>query len=138
FMYLGVRGRLARIQPRPHPPSLVTVLALIITYLLIEGFEVALGLFYNMSASSYAESYLVWQRLPLVLAQLLNHLEGMKYPISLGLLTVLFTHYRTARPVILAWLLVAMVLGLMRMGNRTDVLLLLLSAIAMYHVLVRP
>src|SRR5437762_12050350 len=23
FMYLGVRGRLARIHPRPHPPSLI-------------------------------------------------------------------------------------------------------------------
>lgn len=137
-MYLAVRGRLPRVQPRPRPPSLMIVLGLLITYLLIVGFEVALGLFYNTAASSYAESYLVSGRLPLVLAQLLNHLDGMKYPLSLALMTVLFTQYRTARPLILAWLMTAAVLSLARLGSRTEVVLLLFSATVMYHNLVRP
>jgi oligosaccharide repeat unit polymerase len=138
LMYLVVRGRLPRVQPRPRPPSLRIVLGLLITSLLIDGFEVAVGLFYNTSARSYAESYLISQRLPLLMAQLSNHLDGMKYPLSVALLAVLFTQYRTGRPIIVAWLLAAAMLSLARMGSRTEVVLLLFSAAAMYHTLVRP
>lgn len=137
-VYLGVRGRLPVVRLHPRPPSVVAVLALVTAYLLIVGFEIGLGLFYNTAAGSYAESYLVGQRLPLVVAQLLDHVRGMKYPLSLAVMAVLFTSYRTSRPVIIAWLVLATSLGLARMGSRTDVVLLLLSATAMYHMLVAP
>jgi oligosaccharide repeat unit polymerase len=136
--YLAVRGRLPKIRPRPRPPSVHTVVAIIVVYLLIEGFVIALGLSYNMAANSYLESYLVAKRLPLVLAQLLNHLEGMKYPLSLAILTVLFLSYRTSRPLIVLWFGLTTSLALVRMGSRTEVVLLAISATAMYHVLVRP
>jgi len=138
FAYLAVRGRLPAVRLRPVPPSVPTVLALATAYLLIVGFEVGLGLFYNTTSNSYAESYLVGQRLPLVMTQLLDHVRGMQYPLSLAIMTVLFRSYRTARPAIILWLLLATSLGLARLGSRTEVVLLLLSATAMYHMLVTP
>jgi hypothetical protein len=137
-VYLMARGRLPMVMARPRAPSVLTLVAVITAYLLIVGFEIAIGAFYNMSASSYTESYLAWQRLPLVLAQLLNHLEGMKYPLSLAMLAVLFMSYRTSRAFIIFSLVLITSLGLAKMGSRTEIVLLLLSAAAMYHVLVRP
>lgn len=137
-VYLAVRGRLPIVRWQPQPPSVLTVLALVSAYLLIIGFEIGLGLFYNTAAGSYAESYLVGQRLPLVMTQLLEHVRGMKYPLSLAIMAVLFTSYRASRPVIIAWLVLATLLGLARMGSRTEVVLLLLSATAMYHTRVAP
>ena len=137
-VYLAVRGRLPIVKLHPRSPSVLTVLALLTVYLLIIGFEIGLGLFYNTAAGSYAESYLVGQRMPLVFAQMLDHIRGMKYPLSLALMAVLFTSYRVSRPVIVAWLVLAMSLALARMGSRTEVVLLLLAATAMYHMLVAP
>jgi hypothetical protein len=137
-VYLAVRGRLPMTAPRPRQPTVVTMFAIITVYLLVLGFEIALGLFYNLTASTYSESYLVWQRLPLVLAQLRNHLQGMQYPLSLAILAALFVSYRTSRSLIFVWLVVVTSVGLTRMGSRTEIVLLLLSATAMYHVLVRP
>ena len=137
-VYLAIRGRLPLVRLHPRRPGVTTVLAVVSTYLLIVGFEIGVGLFYNTAAGTYAETYLVGQRLPLVFAQLLDHLGGMKYPLSLALMAVLFTSYRTSRPLIVAWLVVAVSLGVARLGSRTEVVLLLLSATAMYHMLVAP
>ena len=137
-LYLAVRGRLPIVRTGHLRPSMRTVLALAIGYLLIVGFEIGLGLFYNTTANSYSESYLVAQRLPLVLAQLLDHVEGMKFPLSLAILAVLFASYRTSRPLIILWLATAISLGLARLGSRTDVMLLVVSATVMYDMLVRP
>jgi hypothetical protein len=137
-VYLAFRGRLRLSRLHPRQPSVAMVLAIASTYLLVIGVEAAIGLLYNTTAGTYAESYLVGQRLPLVFAQLLEHVRGMKYPLSLAIMAVLFTSYRTSRPIIVAWLMVATGLGLARMGSRTEVVLLLLSATAMFHMLVKP
>ena len=137
-VYLAVRGRLPIVRHGPRPPGTLTVLAVATAYLLIIGFEIGVGLFYNTAASSYSDSYLVGQRVPLVIAQLLDHLAGMKYPLSLAFLTVLFASYRTSRPLIVLWLVVATSIGLARLGSRTEVALLLLAATAMYHMLIAP
>jgi len=137
-VYLAFRGRLPLTGLHPRRPSVVMVVAIATTYLLIIGFETAIGLLYNTASGSYSESYLVGQRLPLVFAQLLEHVRGMKYPLSLAMMAVLFTSYRTSKPVIVAWLLLVTALGLARMGSRTEVVLLLLSVTAMYHMLVAP
>jgi hypothetical protein len=136
--YLFARGRLPMVRPRPHPPSLFIVFALVVVFVSIEVFKLGVDLAFNTSARSYAESYAVARRLPLILAQLINHLGGMTYPISIALMTVLFTQYRTARPVIAGWLLVVTVLSVARLGSRTEVVLLLFAAAAMYHTLVKP
>jgi hypothetical protein len=136
--YLLFRGRLPRIQPRPQPPGISTVAALLIVFLLIQGFDVAVWIAYPTFAGSYTESYLAAQRLPLLLAQLQNHLDGMKYPLAIALLAVLFADYRTGRPIILIWLLAVAGSSVVHLGSRTEVVLLLMSAVAMYHTLVRP
>jgi hypothetical protein len=102
--YLVTRGRLPTAQSVPRPPGASIFMAVVVAYGLIEVFNVFLGLFFDMSSTTYAGSYLAARRLPLVLSQLLNHLSGVKYALSLMLLAALFTRYRRFKPVIITWL----------------------------------
>jgi oligosaccharide repeat unit polymerase len=136
--YLILRGRLRLLNASPVAPSFFTLLAVVVVYLLVRVFEVALDAAYDTSSGSYIASYLVPQRLPVLFAQLLNHLGGMKYPLSLAVLAILFRQYAKARPVILLWLLGSLAIAGVRLGSRTEVVLLLVAAASMYHTLVRP
>ena len=136
--YLLTRGRLVIHDTPLRRPGPSVLMAAAIAYLAIEAFQLSLGFFFDMSASTYIESFLVSRRLPLFLAQLLNHLSGIQYPLSLMLLAALFERYQKYRPLILAWLLLMTAITLTRLGSRTDLVLLVMSAAMMYHALVRP
>jgi oligosaccharide repeat unit polymerase len=136
--YLTARGRLPLTVPEVRPPSTPVIMAALAGYLLIQGFWMFLGLFYDTSSSSYVASYLVVQRLPLVLAQLLNHLNGAKYPLELVILVGLFAKHSTRKPLIVGWIAFVAILTFVRLGSRTELALLVMSAGMMYHMLVRP
>ena len=121
-----------------RPPRTSVFIAVVAIYVLVQGFWLYLGLFYDTSAGSYLESYLVSRRLPLLLAQLLNHLNGAKYPLSLVILTGLFARYAANRRYIAAWIGAIAVVTFARLGSRTELALLVLAAGMMYHTLVRP
>jgi oligosaccharide repeat unit polymerase len=54
------------------------------------------------------------------------------------LLAALFGRYQKYKLVILAWILFVAVTSAMRLGSRTELVMLLLAAAMMYHLLVRP
>lgn len=137
-VYVLLRGRLPTTTRTMVPPSTSVLLAVVAIYVAVQGFWIYVGLFYDTSAETYAESYLISQRLPLVLAQLVNHLNGMKYPISLVILAGLFANYERMRPYIVGWVTALTLLTFVRLGSRTDLALLLMAVGMMYHTLVRP
>ncbi len=91
-----------------------------------------------MAAENYAESFLVSQRLPLVLAQLLNHLHGILFTLELVILAALFANYERYRLVIAGWIAAIGVTTFMHLWSRSALMLLLLAALIMYHRTVRP
>ncbi len=137
-IYLLVRGRLPRGTIVLRQPRLPVVIAIVVVYLAIQGFDTILGLFYDMSSDSYLGTYLVTRRLPLILAQLANHLNGIKYVLTVLLLAALFTRYSASRGIIIGWIAVMAVITIMKLGSRTELVLLILSAAIMYDRLVRP
>lgn len=136
--YLFVRGRTRIPSQSLRRPRLPTFVALVATYVAIEGFLLFLGLFYDTGADSYAGRYLAARQLPLVLAQLLNHLTGIKHVLSVMLMAALFSHYPRSRPIIVGWIVLAGVVSVARLGSRTEFVLLVLTAVMMYHFVVRP
>ena len=136
--YLVVRGRLAKRQAFLNPPRLSIVVAIVVVYVAIEAYGLFVGLFYNTSAETYLGTYLVARRLPLLVAQLLNHLNGIKYVLSLALMAMLFSRYPASRRLIAAWLVIVAVIMFARLGSRTEFVLLVLSVTMMYDLLVRP
>ena len=67
------------------------------------------------------------------MAQLFNHLNGMKYVLSLMLLATLFSRYPASRLLIAGWLIVVAVTTVARLGSRTELVLLVVSATMMYE-----
>ncbi len=136
--YLLVRGRLPAERGYLNRPPLSIVVAVVSVYLSIEAFTMFVGLFYNTSFDTYLESYLVARRLPILVAQLFNHLNGMKYVLSLMLLATLFSRYPSSRWLIAGWLVAVATITMSRLGSRTEFVLLAISATMMYDTLVRP
>jgi hypothetical protein len=135
--YIAVRGRLPLRTPVPPPPRLSVALAAAGFYVAIQAFSLVVGWFYDTSASTYLESYLIAKRLPLIVAQLLNHLSSAKYPLAIVLQVILFTRYPGSRPILLAWLLFAAGTTAIRLGSRTEFALLAFAAAMVYHSFVR-
>jgi hypothetical protein len=136
--YVLVRGRASDLGVLSLPVDRPTVFAVIFLYVAVAAFFFFLGLLYNLRAESYAESYLVSRRLPLILAQLANHLAGIRFTLELVLLAAMFANYRRWWPVIAGWLIVQIALAFVHLEGRTAVMLLLLAAAVMYHRIVRP
>jgi hypothetical protein len=136
--YLVVRGRLSLLQRPVRSPSVAVFIAVGALYLIIQGFTIFLGLFYDTSASTYLETYLVYRRLPLILAQAFNHLNGMKHALAMVLLAALFGRYPRTRSVIIWWIVVTALITVTRLASRTDLVLLVLASAMMYQLVVRP
>ena len=136
--YIFTRGRLPA-QARPlRGPRRTVVLATVATFSLVAAFELFLGSFFHTAATNYSETYLAARRLPLLLAQVANHVVGAKFALSLILLAALFWRYRKYRVLIGAWLIAEGVLTAAHLGSRTDLVLLLLASTMMYQRMVRP
>ncbi len=137
-VYTLVRRRLPREQTRVLKFDRVIPLIAVLFYVAISAFFLFLGLFYNLSASTYLESYLVYQRLPLILAQFAGHLGGTRLTLELVILAALFSNYRKYRLLIMSWLVLVMLVTFLRLESRTELVLLILSAATMYQHLVKP
>jgi oligosaccharide repeat unit polymerase len=136
--YLVVRGKLPIVQRPLRPPSRAVFVAVGLLYLIIQGFTIFVGLFYNTSASGYLDSYLVQRRLPLLLAQGFSHLNGMKHALAVVLLAALYSRYPRTRWIIIGWIIVTALVSVTRLASRTEVVLLVLASAMMYQLVVRP
>jgi len=137
-VYLVVRGRLPLVRRPLLQPSLAVFIAVGALYLIIQAFTIFVGLFYDTSASNYLETYLVYRRLPLLVAQAFNHLNGMKHALAMALLAALFSRYPRSRSVIAWWIVVTALITLTRLASRTELVLLVMASAMMYHLVVRP
>jgi hypothetical protein len=136
--YLLVRGRLPLLRQPLRPPSRAVFLAVGALYVIIQGFTIFVGLFYDTSANTYLETYLVYRRLPLLLAQAFNHLNGMKHALAMVLLAALYSRYPRSRSVIIWWVVVTALITVTRLASRTDLVLLLMATAMMYQLVVKP
>lgn len=135
--YLGLRGRLPMSVPRPSPQRISVGVAAVVFYLAVQGFTIVLGWFYDTSADTYIESYLVARRLPLFVAQVAGHLQGALYPLGIVLLVLLFSRYPQSRPILMAWIAATAAVAALRLGNRTELVLFFFALAITYHSLVR-
>ncbi len=136
--YLCVRGRLMRKSVRFDSPGRNTLLALGTLYLGIELFLLAVDRAFDLSASTYAGSYLIFSRLPPGLAQVVFLLTGARLTVELALLAGFFCYYGKYRLLVWTWLVWMTVATFVRLGSRTELMLLLAAAILLYHTLVHP
>lgn len=124
------------------PPNRNTFLVILGSYLFIRLFLLFIGVWFGVrNASSYADSYLVYNDLPLIFRQLANMLSGSSFAIELLLLLLLLLKARRKplyRWVILGWLVIAITMMFFRLDSRAGLMHFLLSLLILYHYVVRP
>jgi hypothetical protein len=103
-----------------------------------ELFFAGLGLFYQLSAASYLDSYVVVQRLPLFARQLYRLVSGIRVVASLMVLAWLFADFRKRRWLLAVWLAFVGVETVLAGGSRTAFMMLLVGSFILYHRMVQP
>lgn len=138
-VYLLVRGSCPEFRPklRPlHGRSLLTVLGL---YIAIRGFLSLVSILFQLNSfETYAESYLIYAKLPLPVAQLVNHLGRAILVLEYAVLVSMFVQFRRWRWWIAAWLLFTAATTAIQLGSRTQLMLMAISCMLAYDWLVRP
>lgn len=143
--YVLIRGRVSIRSGNVQPPDRQTVVALLAMALLFSGllhsFEMLYGLDFSVAYdSALGDAYSAFQSMPLIARQALSKIYSSIFILKLGLLTILIASWRRRRwrYVVYGWLCVATIGYLFKMGARTELALLFLSAALLYHRLVRP
>jgi hypothetical protein len=90
--------------------------------------------------SSLYESYEKFQQLPLLLRQSVPKAQGGLLVVKLGLLAMLMASWNVKRwrYLVIVWLSVNTISFLVKMGSRTELLMIFLACGLLYHRLVRP
>ena len=137
-VYLTARGKLPLGKQRFTDPSKITIVVIIALYITIKLFLFGINWLYDLSYSTYGESYLVLQRLPTLIAQFFGHFQGASFTLELLILAVLFLKYKKYNFLIYGWLFMVATTSFLKLGSRTELFLLLISAAILYHTLVKP
>ena len=106
-------------------------------YVLIFAFIFTISIKYGLYSGSYADTYLNVYRIPLFLRQLTAHFSSMLVNVLLLLLVYFFTNYRKYKWWIIFVIIFQMTYTLYQLGSRTEGVLVLLTAIFMYHYFVK-
>jgi hypothetical protein len=131
------RGRgSARVQA-PPPLDASLLLTIVYAYVLILFFMAVLRFSFDLTAQTYAESYLVQKSMPLILQQLATQLGGARFTLEILVLLALARNYRRHRLLILAWILLVGCFSFLRLGSRTELALLIISALMVYDLTVK-
>lgn len=134
--YLTLRGRAPVLSPGTIRGSNIGT-SLVLVYGALTAFLLAMATVYDLRSADYWDSYLVSRRLPLLVAQALVHLSGLRFTLQLGLLLWLFLHYRKYRVLLWTWMVTEALLTVVKMGSRTELVLLCVAAAMLYHACVR-
>jgi hypothetical protein len=124
-------------EKRWTAPAKRTLSAAIAIFAGIGIFFFVLDQEYSLSSGSYFDSYLAFNQLPAVIAQAATLLDGVRFTLELTILAAMFFDYKKYRLLIFGWLALIVIMTFTRMGNRTEMVLSLLSAAVLYHTLVR-
>ena len=138
LIYLLVRGKAGLTPGARRSPGSATLGAVVVVLLTVQGFVFLLYLAYGLRASTYFETYLVVYKLPLVLRQLYNHLQGVSFVCQLFVFTFLFSRFRRFKWIIALWLGVVAAAVAIGGGARTPLVVMCVGAAMLYHVQVKP
>lgn len=101
-------------------------------------FFVVLGIFFDMRVTTYLESYLVIQRLPLVVRQIAAQVQGIDLTLQLMLIIALTcARGRAFRILKVSFLLITLVSNLLAPGGRIQLVAIILAAVGAHHLVVR-
>jgi hypothetical protein len=138
-VYVVVRGG-RRLQGRftVRPPGWPMIVSILILFACARCFFLILGLFFDMRVTSYMDSYLVIQRLPLVVRQIAAQVQGIDLTLQMMLVIALTCGKRRSfRILLVIFLTVITITHLLAPGGRIHLVAVIVAALAAHHLAVR-
>jgi hypothetical protein len=137
--YVAARGREPlRLPLKISRPDGAVISAIVILVVSVRLFFIVVGVFYDMSASSYFDEYLVYSRLPLLLRQVTVHLKMIELTLQMMLVVALCCAPRKRYRIMLAAvLMITCIAHLLWPGARVGLFAVILAAVAAYDLTVR-
>ena len=143
--YLVVRGRATAAGVRPHRLSAIGSMFIVWLFLVLLTYFAWLWVWFGVTYKpSYQDVELgqvgLARDLPYVLQQISHNALGILSILKLCALAFLMYRWSSipARVVLIVWLVGEIAATVLRMGARTEIVVLLLSAVLLYHRIVRP
>ncbi len=136
--YLGIRGGdLSYVAPKARMPRSL-VAALILVWLILTLSIAALKTAYGIDPAQYLDTYRLYWNMPLPARQLVRLMVGVRLVASIGLLIWLFCNYRVGRWVYLSVLAIILIANVVTPGARTNLMIVVVAGVVLYHRYVRP
>ena len=130
----GSRGATGR--PAAPSPAVGWIAAALLAG--VAAYSAAIARAFDLHAETYAEGYLLNRKLPLLLAQITAHIEGMRLTLDVVLVAcLLLARKRRWWPVFLGLAGIA-AMTLFSLGSRTEFVLVSAATLVMVHRFVRP
>lgn len=112
--------------------------ALIVVFLLCRMTILLADVLLAQESHDYLDTYLRYRHLPLVVQQLIGHLQGITSVLSLALMAALCRRWHRTKWIVLTWLALECAGVVLGFGGRNQLVLLSLAALAARHFLYRP
>lgn len=137
--YLTFRSAGSVEPPRVSSPNRRLLWMLAAAYACTYVFFAALKVIWNLrTPDTYSDTYLLYSNLPPLVQFFANHMIGIALLLQLALMARLVLDYRKCRPYIFLWLLLELVgTGVLGVGSRTGLMVLLLSFAVTYSTFVK-
>jgi hypothetical protein len=146
YLVFDLTNRRERINPRP--PNNGTVWSFVILFVLFSAFLIVIDLLFGVKQSAVYGSekmyaaYEALLQMPLLFRQFYGIIvsNGMFIIVKLGLLLTIFVKWKKPvyRYAFYTWLLLLFAGNILKMGNRTELVLISLASVIMYHRFVKP
>ena len=118
--------------------SIKGTLFVVSIYVLFEVYLITIRLLYHVEAESYADTYIMYKGLPLILQQITGVVIGTMYIIKILLLIVLFQKYRQYKIIIWGFVGYQFLETLLVLGERSNLVILITTFLILYHTTVKP
>jgi hypothetical protein len=145
FFYLKVRGAPQNNAEKFARPERSTIFGFILLFTILAIFYLVLKLSFNIDFNTaYDENmytaYEAYKSLPLFTVQVVTHLNFIFFAVKIGLMLILLSHWekRFYRYIVVGWLAFTIISYFLKMGARTEIVLLLMAFALLYDRFVQP
>jgi len=147
LVYIVVRGRVRVTSTRFTMPKQTTQTALIILFVALYACKIALQVVYDYNPDEFTYSDVAGsvaramaKTIPYFVLQIAHNVLGTLFVVELAVMILLIANWRkrSCRYALVLWLSYEILSTAIRLGSRSRVVLLIISAGVLYHRLVKP
>lgn len=136
--YLCIRGSRVAKRTKYKEPDSTTLFAVVTTLIGLRLLLLFANVLFAEDSASYVGTYTRFNHLPLIVQQILGHLNGMSMAVSVAAVTAAAGNWRRFRTLVFLWLAMEAAVLVVGLGARTTFFILCIALVVSLHIRHRP